>query len=1369
MKPCTTLPLLTLTLVVISHSAWAEITLDGSLGHAGALPGPNYQIGADLGQQHGGNLFHSFRDFNLQSHESATFSGPAKVQNVISRVTGGNPSNIDGTIRSTIPNADMYFLNPSGILFGPNARLDVSGSFHASTAHTLKLQDGGEFNARTPAQSVLTVAPIASFGFLDEKIAAISVTGRGEISLTEAANYSPGLQVPVGKTLSLIGGNLEIKNGTYAQQETVDEASRKYPITRFPLLQAPQGQINLVGVATAGEVVPGPASLNVSPLMKFANLTIAEHSLLSVSGDGAGSIFLRGGQIVVTGSEFQATTLGSQRGGVIDIQANYLSLLGGAILRGNTEGRGKGTDIFANVTKDLTVTGESSYAEHSGIFTRSGRYDTLTAPDLGEGGRISLTAQNIFVMAGGVISGSTYGGGHGGGITLTASEEVAVSGNIIGGTYHDQAGAGKAGNLDIKARNISVKEVGRIGSDTYGMGNGGKVTLEASEEISVSGNSSLKDSTISANTYSIQEGAGEAGSLDIKARNMSVKGRAQISSSSFGTGKGGEIILTALENVLLTDGAGVYTTASGSGKGGNIKLQTAGNITLRGTRTSGWSSIIACDSAPLTPGVVGGQAGNIVLEAGELVLQDGAQISNSSIAYPEMHSGPAGTITLHVRGATKLSGVNPYGENYAGFGSGIYARSLGLGDNVGQGGNLNLETESLTLTDGAVIQSSTNNQATGGNLELRVTGTVQITGDASAIALSPPAESQIQYLQGLPPSVTYSQSISGIYVRSEGVNAQSGAGGHVKLHAQNLMMSGGKISASSAGGGRAGEILLAVDRLQLEKGSVISSASKLETQVNFSTLADRDNHTVLIGDKIVITNSGDGKPEHYVYLDNLLLSIIPVTTVADQAALGKLKDQHHMAEGDIVTVTDLDGHGKAGRFILAKTNYDMDSLEALYQFVPINDQNTITIPNLAELDKIKAPIKPGDSLPYSEGTIIKVVEAGYSKPTEFVYNHTRYSGGEDRGNLTRISQFTLDNSAALSDLTKQTELKVGDLALVTAGTSLPATFIYNHDHNWLNLNVNKTHQIADFAAQKNLSYLQPGYIAQVSDAGQGRAADFVYTGQPEHPWIPWRPLGTVANLEQRSALSPQEGDMVTVTKTEAGQRQTFFFHDGIWNTATRGGDAGTIILQVAGPISLSQNSAITTEAKGAGGGRIKLETNQPLQLTQSNLSTSVQDGTGNGGDVTIKAKFVILENGKIIARANEGNGGNLNITTTGVYRFPPPAASPIDATSKKGVNGVVTIQAPDSDVSGQLLALPNKVSSTEEQLKKPCSAQDQTSSFTLSNGDGTPTRPNDFQPSGPLLTKPKSVKVTTPVKRRHQPTQKPLPAKVAKRTACSKP
>ena len=132
----------------------AQISLDGTVGPQLTLPGPHYQIGAALGQQHGGNLFHSFSDFNLAAGESATFSGPDSINNVISRVTGGRVSHLDGLLRSTIPGADVYLINPAGIWFGPQASLDISGSFHASSADVLRFEDGGTFNARQPEESV---------------------------------------------------------------------------------------------------------------------------------------------------------------------------------------------------------------------------------------------------------------------------------------------------------------------------------------------------------------------------------------------------------------------------------------------------------------------------------------------------------------------------------------------------------------------------------------------------------------------------------------------------------------------------------------------------------------------------------------------------------------------------------------------------------------------------------------------------------------------------------------------------------------------------------------------------------------------------------------------------------------------------------------------------------------------------------------------------------------------------------------------------------------------------------------------------------------------------------------------------------------
>src|SRR5215813_10927970 len=114
---------------------------------ASNFAGAAYAIPDSVGQIRGPNLFHSFGQFNLSRGESATFTGPNTIANIIGRVTGGSPSSIDGTIRSQIPGANLYLLNPSGVLFGPNASLDVQGSFHVSTADYLKMADGAQFHA----------------------------------------------------------------------------------------------------------------------------------------------------------------------------------------------------------------------------------------------------------------------------------------------------------------------------------------------------------------------------------------------------------------------------------------------------------------------------------------------------------------------------------------------------------------------------------------------------------------------------------------------------------------------------------------------------------------------------------------------------------------------------------------------------------------------------------------------------------------------------------------------------------------------------------------------------------------------------------------------------------------------------------------------------------------------------------------------------------------------------------------------------------------------------------------------------------------------------------------------------------------------
>jgi filamentous hemagglutinin family protein len=180
-----------------------NITVDGRLSAAQTLAGPDYRIGAELGQQRGGNLFHSFGRFGLNAGESATFAGPASVNNVIGRVTGGAASSIDGTVRSAIPGANLYLINPAGVVFGPNARVDVSGSFHASSADYLRLRDGARFQATNPDAGTLSAAPPEAFGFLSASPRPVTVSGAT-------------LRAPPGGALGLVGGPVTVSGGSAA-------------------------------------------------------------------------------------------------------------------------------------------------------------------------------------------------------------------------------------------------------------------------------------------------------------------------------------------------------------------------------------------------------------------------------------------------------------------------------------------------------------------------------------------------------------------------------------------------------------------------------------------------------------------------------------------------------------------------------------------------------------------------------------------------------------------------------------------------------------------------------------------------------------------------------------------------------------------------------------------------------------------------------------------------------------------------------------------------------------------------------------------------------------------------------------------------
>jgi len=611
-------------------AAWAQVVMDGSMGAGGALKGPEYKIKSEYGRQAGSNLFHSFRQFDINTNENATFSGPDTVQNIISRVTGGDSSWIDGKIGSTISGANLYLLNPAGVMFGANASLDIGGSFHVSTADYLRLGRNERFYTEPVAGEVLSAASPAAFGFLDDDIAGIAFEG-AEIRETDWNGSPTGLNVPQGETISVIGGNIEI-DGTYYQY-SIDESNTEDVSTGS--LGAPRGRINIASLLSDGEAIPTESGTDITS-EKNGEIRL-DHALLSVGGEGAGDVFISGGTFFADTSKIEADTIDTDAG-VTDIRANTISISSSDVFS-NADGAGKGGGI------NLVATESVSISDLSRVFA--------DAWDSGDAGDVRIETEKLSVTKGGAISSDTYESGKGGNISLLASESVSISNpesKIFANARGEEADAGDGGTIRIETRNFSLSDKGNISSDTYdGGGEGGHILISGTGG-GFAESAEVSDAQILSGTrFGEEPGDGAGGIIEIKAKQIAFTNTGRIRSESDGSGKGGDVILRASESLLFSGSDGewdskVYTTAMSK----EAYAGDAGNIAVEADRIS------FKDGGGITASTQGpGNAGVISVKANQLELDTGASISSASEV--EGHAGDAGSISVDVQDTVILN------------------------------------------------------------------------------------------------------------------------------------------------------------------------------------------------------------------------------------------------------------------------------------------------------------------------------------------------------------------------------------------------------------------------------------------------------------------------------------------------------------------------------------------------------------------------------------------------------------------------------------------------------------------------------------------------------------------------------------------
>ena len=662
-------PLLACLAVFCAQSLPGGVVVDKSFGPARALPGPTFMIPANLGRQVGGNLFQSFSQFDLTNAQSATFTGPPNVQNILSRVTGGSASSIDGKISSQIQGANLFFVNPAGIMFGPHAQLDVSGSVAISTANYVKMVGGGRFNANLGGQDSLTSAPVSAFGFLNDAPAPVAIAGQSSFESFQVIPGPAFATLSPEKSLSIVSGDINI-NGGY-------------------ITGAGSG-VNLISVRSAGEaqldITKLSGAIDVAQFSTMGDIRLTGFSKIDTSGPGGGPISIYAGNILLDHSVLSSNTFGSVPGGGINIVA-----------RANLEVNGDNSFPF-NISTTTTGPGKAGdiNASAASITLNSGKIASGTEENSGNGGDINLTAAAVTLDNGAMLSAATSGEGNSGNVTIAA--DTLQANNSFNALDTSTDGSGNGGNISVRAGSVTLDSA-RFLARTSGTRNGGTISVIANTLI-LTGTAGEIQTSFDTDTF----GPGMGGSINVIARSL-ILDRGAFKTDNFDVGNGGNINVTA-ESVSLDNNAAISAASGGSGDGGTVNMIT---------------DVLQLDSAVIsTTAFSTGAGGNVSVTAGNLQLTDRGKIASSTNA-----SGNAGDVHVNATSMIIDGAGSKLGE------TGIFARSpRAIAGSAGKGGSIEVSGNELLLENGGAISTSSSNAAPGGSVQLTL-GTLTVESDSS--------------------------------------------------------------------------------------------------------------------------------------------------------------------------------------------------------------------------------------------------------------------------------------------------------------------------------------------------------------------------------------------------------------------------------------------------------------------------------------------------------------------------------------------------------------------------------------------------------------------------------------------------------------
>ncbi|BAY83542.1 hypothetical protein NIES267_30310 [Calothrix parasitica NIES-267] len=637
--------------------AFSQVTSDNTTNTTVNLNGNNFDI--LNGIQKGNNLFHSFKEFSIPTNGSATFNNSSDVVNIINRVTGGNISNIDGLIKSQ-GNANLFLINPAGIVFGENAKLDIGGSFLGTTAESVLFKDGFEFSAVNSQNEPLLTISVPVGLQMGTNTGEIQVNGSGHNLVTQDINVGPYinlassslLEVKPGKVLALIGGDIML-----------DGAVMNVKTGRVELSSVREGKVNF-------NQNNQDFKLNIPQDSKLGNIQLTQKSLIDA---GAGSIKVNSGSVSL------------KNGSVLLVQNQELQPTG---------------DININATESLEVNGMSP----DGRIRSAISNQTLG----GMSGNINVVTPRLIVQSGGAIGSQTFTPAPGGHIFLDVEQLIEVSGfsEINPLAYSSIAsitiGDGKAGNVIASTKHFSIFDNGLVSGVTVGNGDGGTINIDTQTlEVKGIGLGLLTSSGITTSTL----GKGNAGNININTETMTVEAGAYVANASHNVGNAGNLTINATKSLQVVGNVNELPARLNSFVRPLPNLQelfnlpdvpsgNAGNITIN------TPFLLVADRGLVTVGNSGsGNAGILNINADLIKLDDLGQLSATTVF------GEGGDISL------QSQSLQMRGES-------IITTSAG---GKGNGGNIDINTNTLVALENSDITANAQNSF-GGKVTINAEG-----------------------------------------------------------------------------------------------------------------------------------------------------------------------------------------------------------------------------------------------------------------------------------------------------------------------------------------------------------------------------------------------------------------------------------------------------------------------------------------------------------------------------------------------------------------------------------------------------------------------------------------------------------------------